>query len=230
MDINSRVVKDQLLKPLYEKLLNDDIVKVRGFKTVELMNATCRFYAEDKCTLNIDGIFKTSLDYILKETEWYESQNPHNGFIKQHAQIWSTACDENGMTNSNYGYLMFSPQNGYQFKNVVKTLKEDPMSRRAIAYYTNPWMHYQGGNDHVCTMYVSYTVRNSRLDAIVSMRSNDVRFGLIGADLEWQRHMLSSIASEIGVSVGHIHWHAASLHLYERHFDQLKRIFEGEES
>lgn len=228
--MNSQIVKSELLRPLYTKLKHSDFVEVRGNKTVEILNATACFDGSKSGIINIDNIFKTSESYVEHEMKWYNSQNVNNEYIKQHAQIWSTACDENGMTNSNYGFLMFSPQNGYQFKNVVKELKRDPNSRRAVAYYTNPWMHYQGGNDHVCTMYVSYTVRNNKLDCIVSMRSNDARFGLIGADLEWQRYMLVKLGNEIGMEPGYIHWHAASLHLYERHFKQLEQIFEGEQN
>lgn len=225
LNVNSEILYEGPLKLLHDKLVNKDFVEVRGFKTVELLNATITFDGTQTGIVNIKDIFKTSEKYIEHETKWYESQNPHNAYIKQYAQIWSTASDKNGMTNSNYGFLMFSPQNGYQFDNVVKELKKDKHSRRAIAYYTNPFMHYVGGNDHVCTMYVSYTVRNDKLHAIVSMRSNDIRFGLIGADLEWQRYILNDIANETGLEVGDIHWHAASLHLYERHFDQLTEIY-----
>jgi len=226
--MNSEILINGPLKELYLKLKAGDIVEVRGNKTVELLNATITFDGNSSGIITINDKFKTSTDYIKHETTWYESQNPHNGYIKQYAQIWSTASDDNGMTNSNYGFLMFSPQNGYQFDNVVKELRRDMYSRRAVAYYTNPFMHYVGGNDHVCTMYVSYTVRDNKLQAIVSMRSNDIRFGLIGADLEWQRHMLHKIADKLGLEVGNIHWHAASLHLYERHFEQLIEIFEGD--
>lgn len=225
MNVNSEILYEGPLKQLYNKLIDNDIIEVRGHKTVELLNATITFDGSETGIINIKDIFKTSENYIEHETIWYESQNPHNEYIKQYAQIWSTASDDKGMTNSNYGFLMFSPQNGYQFENVVKELKIDKFSRRAVAYYTNPFMHYVGGNDHVCTMYVSYTVRDDKLQAIVSMRSNDIRFGLIGADLEWQRYMLNKIANEVGLDVGDIHWHAASLHLYERHFEQLKEIY-----
>ena len=228
MNKNSNILYNGPLKKLYEQLMRNDIVEVRGNKTVELLNTTITFDGNETGIINIKDIFKTSENYIEHETQWYYSQNPNNEYIKQYAQIWSTASDVNGMTNSNYGFLMFSPQNGYQFDNVCKELERDKYSRRAIAYYTNPFMHYIGGNDHVCTMYVSYTVRDDKLQAIVSMRSNDIRFGLIGADLEWQRVMLHSIAKEVGLEVGDIHWHAVSLHLYDRHFEQLIKIYEGE--
>ena len=227
MTVNSLIIKHEILEPLWLKLVKRDFVEVGGNKTIELMNFKCTFATDDDGIINIDDIFKTSTDYVEKEMKWYLSQNPNGREIAKHAQIWSTASDENLMTNSNYGYLMFSPQNGYQFKNVVETLKKDHKSRRAVAYYTNPMMHFTGGNDHVCTMYVAYTERDGRLNAYVSMRSNDVRFGLIGADLAWQIYMLKKVAAETGIEPGVVNWHAVSLHLYSRHFSQLEKIIEG---
>lgn len=229
MKTNSRILFDGPLLKLYDKLKAKSIVKIRDLKTVELLNETIEFDANSSGIINIKDIFKTSEKYIRAEQDWYYSQNPNNRDIKEHAQIWSTASDKHGMTNSNYGFLMFSPQNGYQFDNVVKELKRDVHSRRAVAYYTNPFMHYVGGNDHVCTMYVSYTVRDGLLHAFVSMRSNDIRFGLIGADLDWQIHMLTRVRNALGniYELGSVHWHAVSLHLYEKHFDKLIEIYEG---
>ncbi len=226
MNQNSRIIKEEILNPLYHNLMVGDTVDVRGEKTVELLNKTVTF-SSDTGIIDIDGIFKTSEKYIEHEMDWYMSQNPNAIDIAEHAKMWMTSSDANMMTNSNYGFLIFSPQNGYQYDNVVKTLKEDPQSRRAVMYYTNPFMHYVGGNDHVCTMYVAYTVRGGKLHAFVNMRSNDVRFGMIGADLEWQIWVLKSVAKHLDVEPGNVHWSAVSLHLYQRHFKQLQEICNG---
>lgn len=227
MTRNSEIIKEEILRPLYHKLMAGDIVEVRGEKTVELLNHTVTL-SSDNGIVDIYNIFKTSEEYVKHEMEWYLSQNPNAIDIIEHAQMWMTSSDINMMTNSNYGYLMFSPQNGYQLDNVIKTLKEDKYSRRAVAYYTNPFMHYVGGNDHICTIYVAYTVRNDELHAFVSMRSNDVRFGMIGADLAWQIWMLEQISKAVGYKAGNVYWHAVSLHLYQRHFKGLVEIIEGE--
>jgi thymidylate synthase len=226
MNNNSRILYGGFLLELYRRLSAGKIVEVRGSKTVEIINATESFDATEDGLINIKDIFVTSKEYIDKEMEWYLSQNPNVSEIKKHAKIWEGVSDENDMANSNYGFLVFSPQNGNQFKNVVKELKKDPHSRRACIYYTNPMMHYVGGNDHVCTVYVSYSVRDGKLSSCVSMRSNDVRFGLIGADLAWQIYVLRAICKETGYEPGNVNWHSASLHIYERHFKGLRDIFE----
>lgn len=205
-------------------------VPVNGFKTsntVELINQTLVFDANECCEIHI-GNFKPSLTYVEEEMDWYLSQSLDVSKIGKTAKIWAQIADENAKINSNYGYLMFSAQNGSQFNNVVKELQAGPKdTRKAVAYYTNPYMHYLGGNDHICTMYVSYLFRDDKLNAVVSMRSNDIRYGLIGADLLWQQFMLKKIAGKTAREVGNIYWHAASLHLYDRHFNDLDKLFGG---
>lgn len=225
MTNNSKVLFDGPLKALHKKLVDGDIIEVRGHKTVELVNDTTIFCGKGDGIIDINKDFSTSEKYVHHEKIWYDSQSPNNEYIKEYASIWSTSSDDKGMTNSNYGFLLYSPQNGNQYLNVVKELKRDPFSRRAVAYYTNPFMHYVGGNDHVCTMYVSYIIRDNRVHAVVSMRSNDIRFGLIGADLDWQITILNRLAADLDIEVGNVHWHAVSLHLYERHFDKLLKLY-----
>ena len=224
MNKNSEIIYSEILVPLHDKLINNDTVIVRGSETVELLNKTLTFTSEESGLIDIAGIFVTSPDYVNAEFAWYDSMEPNITKISNHAKMWGMVCDDNGMVNSNYGYLIGSPQNGYQYKNVLAELKKDPNSRRAVMYYANPMIHYTGGKDHVCTLYVSYTIRNNKLHAFVSMRSSDVRFGIIGADLAWQIRILKSLAGDLGVKAGDVHWHAVSLHLYDRHFSQLEQI------
>jgi len=225
MNKNSKIIYDEVLTPMLELLNRGDTVEVRGSLTVELLNKTLTFTSEEDGVIDINGVFKTSPKYLDAEFDWYDSMEPHIDKISDHAKMWGDVCDDRGMVNSNYGYLIGSPQNGYQYDNVLRTLQSDPASRRAVMYYANPMMHYTGGKDHVCTLYVSYTMRNNKLHAFVSMRSSDIRFGIIGADLAWQIRVLRKLAHDLGAKPGDVHWHAVSLHLYHRHFDQLKRIF-----
>ena len=204
------------------------------YKELIGVNATMVFWGkyrdEQQGRINIYDIFKTKEEYIKKELEWYHSQSLDAKCIGQHAKIWLKCCDENHKINSNYGFLMFSAQNGYQFKNVIKELTKDSTSRRAVAYYANPFIHYTGGKDYICTIAVQYLLRNSRVDAIVYMRSNDIIYGLIGADLYWQNEVLRLVCDLLTLHYqrtiypGDIHWMAGSLHIYERHLDKLEKF------
>lgn len=221
---------------LYDLWHSCDLLGESPNRYTELIgvNATMVFWGkyrdEQQGRINLYDIFKTKEEYINKELEWYMSQSLDSKWIGQHAKIWLDCADSNGKINSNYGYLLFSGQNGYQFYNVIKELAEHKDSRRAVAYYTNPFIHYVGGKDYICTIAVQYLLRNNRVDAVVYMRSNDIVYGLIGADLFWQNEVLRYVCDSLTVKLerkiypGDIHWMAGSLHIYERHLDKLEKF------
>jgi len=220
MNLNNKAVANTINK-LKAKFEREEFVIVRGQKTVELLNWTGTFNTVGNGFITLPG-FSTSEKYVNAELAWYDSASAKADFISNFAQLWGDISDDRNFVNSNYGQLIYSPQNCYQFDNVVKALKGDQQSRRAVMVYCPPHIHYTGGNDYVCTMYTSYTIRDNELNAFVSMRSCDLRFGLVGADLAWQIHVLKELADKLGVKPNRVHWHAVSLHLYERHFEALK--------
>ena len=217
---------EEILRVLHEfKRLYEakQFVMVRGLKTVELLNATMCFNTKDDGIITLPN-FSTKPEYVKAELDWYESASTKADFISNFASLWSNISDDRNFVNSNYGYLIYSPQNCNQYANVVAELKRDSQSRRAIMVYCPNHIHYTGGNDYVCTMYVSYTERAGQLHAFVSMRSSDLRFGVVGADLAWQIFVLKQLAKELNMEPGYVHWHAVSLHLYERHFSVLENL------
>jgi thymidylate synthase len=139
--------------------------------------------------------------------------------------IWKAVADKDGFINSNYGWCIYSEENGSQFKNVVEQLKANPDSRRATMIYNRPSMHQDynknGMSDFMCTNAVQYLVRDGHVNALVYMRSNDAVFGYKN-DFAWQKHVLDQVAEETGIPAGTIYWNVASLHVYERHFELVK--------
>lgn len=178
-------------------------------------------------TADTGSIFgKPNREYIERELEWYLSQSLNvqdiPGIVPK---IWLNVSDENYNINSNYGYLIYSKENCSQYERVLTELSMNHDSRRGTMIYTRPSMHYDcvknGMNDFICTNAVSYFIRDGKLHATVQMRSNDVIFGYPN-DYAWQYEVLTSLAYDLSVDRGNITWQAASLHVYERHFDKIK--------
>lgn len=190
-----------------------------GVKTIEMVAA--QFIANEPC---IFGTLDTS--YIARELDWYKSQSLNVNDIPGGApKVWKDVADESGFINSNYGWCIYSGENGNQYENVVNELRQNPNSRRAIMIYTRPHMHYDykflGMNDFMCTNTVQYMIRNDKLHAIVSMRSNDVVYGYKN-DFAWQEYVALQLCDELGIELGAIVWNVGSLHIYERHFHLIK--------
>ena len=200
-------------------------------KTVEIQNA---HFLVDKDWI----IREPNYDYAKREIEWYESQSL---FVKdipgQTPKIWELCADKDCKINSNYGWCVFSKENGNQFDYCVKRLLDDPHTREACMIYTRPSMQVDctanGMHDFMCTYATQVFLNEVRddakvyqLDYSVFMRSNDAVFGYT-LDAIWAMHVQSKLVDELnrqGLNVikGDIIWNAGSLHVYERHFKFLK--------
>lgn len=197
------------------KASGEHVTDKTGCKMIEVIGAT--FIADE------DAIFGTvNRDYAAREIEWYKSMSLNVHDIPGGAPVaWVACATPNGEINSNYGYLIWSPENHDQYSNVLAELRRSPESRRAEMVYTRPsiWKDYNrsGMSDFICTDSVQYFVRNGELVADVRMRSNDVLYGYKN-DKVWQDYVHKQLASDLGVKVGPMIWHAGSLHVYEKHW------------
>lgn len=211
--------------------------KRRG-NTLEFRNAVLIFDPKEKY-IDYGDSRPSSRIYIENELDWYLSQDlsikGHKGI--ENNPIWKECATENeGKVNSNYGYIVFNKELGNsQFKFAVDKLIEDKQSRQSVIIYNKPEMHIMHNDniharrDFTCTMHTQHFVEeDNSLTYIVNMRSNDAVFGLQN-DYAWHRYvyfqMLEALShTNMNIKVGKIIWNAGSLHVYERHFDLLKKI------
>jgi len=197
-----------------------------GVKTIEILNAC--FIADE------EALFGTvNQEYVARELEWYRSMSLNVEDIPGGPPaIWKQVADKNGIINSNYGWCIYSEENGYQFTKVVEELSKSPLSRRAIMIYTRPSMHVEynlnGMSDFMCTNTVQYYIRNGQLHASVYMRSNDAIFGYKN-DYAWQRFVQQELLDAVNrkcntvYALGNLYWNVGSLHIYERHFELVEK-------
>lgn len=197
--------------------------KIADNGTFEILNAS--FIANEK---SIFG--KLNKEYINTEIKWYFSKSRHINDIKGKIPlIWKQIASKYGKINSNYGWCIFSDKNFNQFDKAISALKSDKNSRQSSMIYIRPSMHEDakrdGMNDFMCTYAVQLIIRENTLHYMVFMRSNDAVFGYKN-DRFWHNLVfdMSLIRLEKdypGLKKGNLHWNAASLHIYQRHFDLI---------
>ena len=222
---------EDIKNELVRKYKNNDfrILYNGEVKTVEIQNA---HFICDKDWI----VRKPNYEYAQKEIEWYKSQSLFVDDIPGKTPvIWEQCADKEGKINSNYGWCIWSNENGNQYRYCLNTLLKDIHSRQAVMLYTRPSMQKEanenGRHDFMCT-YSTQVFLNDigdnkyKLDYTVFMRSNDSVFGY-NSDILWHRHVQSKMVDELkrydrDVVAGDIIWNAASLHVYERHFKYLE--------
>ena len=198
-------------------------------KTVEIQNA---HFLADKDWI----IREPNYDYAKREIEWYESQSLYVKDIPGDVpKIWQACADKDGKINSNYGWCIFSDENGSQYDHCLNRLLDDHNTREACMIYTRPSMqtdcNNNGMHDFMCTystqVFLNEVSDNKyKLDYTVFMRSNDAVYGFCN-DIIWAKHVRDKLVDDLnshGLTVfpGKIIWNAGSLHVYERHFKYLE--------
>jgi len=185
-----------------------------GVKVIELIGVN--FVADE------DHIFgKPNHDYIARELKWYLSQSLNVNDIENTPKIWKNVADKAGFINSNYGWCIFSKENGYQYNNCLNELRINRSSRRGAMIYNRPemWVDYNkyGRSDFMCTYAVQFLIRNEILWSLVYMRSNDAIFGYKN-DYAWHKYVSDMLAFDLNIENKKIIWNAGSLHIYEKQF------------
>ena len=209
---------------LIQKYKNQEfVIDKTGVKTIELIG--------ESFVVDEDWIIRPpNYEYIEREIQWYESQSLYVEDIPgQTPAIWKQVADKNGKINSNYGYLIWSEENGRQYDNVLNELKKNPNSRRASMIYNRPTMHSDyckdGMSDFVCTYANDFLIRDGKLISHYLMRSNCAIFGA-NNDFAWARYVQQKLAHDLDVAVGDLIWTASSLHVYEYHFCHIEKLIQ----
>jgi thymidylate synthase len=207
---------------LIQKYKDQDFVTDKtGVKTIELIGES--FIANEDWIIR-----KPNYEYIKRELEWYKSQSLYVDDIPGGTPvIWNQVASNLGEINSNYGYLIWHEENYNQYDNVLKELKTNPNSRRAVMIYNRPQMHEDykrdGMSDFVCTYANTFLIRDGKLISHYLMRSNDSVFGY-NNDVHWAMHVQKKLADDLQVEVGDLIWTATNLHVYERHFTFIEEL------
>jgi len=191
--------------------------------TIEIINTS--FIADESC------IFGTLNEaYAEAELNWYLSESLNVDDIPgKTPKIWKNISSDKNEINSNYGWCIFSDKNKNQFLSAVNCLFKDKYSRQAAMIYNRPSMHVDSKkdnmNDFMCTYSTQLLIRKNKLEYIVYMRSNDAVYGYKN-DKHWHDYVHKAAFNMLktfynNLEIGQMYWNAASLHVYERHFELI---------
>jgi len=106
-----------------------------------------------------------------------------------------------------------------QLVDVYKKLLSDPDTRQAVAFIGNPEFDnseytLNKGKDIACNLNIKFKIRQGKLDINVDNRSNDLHWGVFGANLCQFSTIQELMASWLEVGVGEYFQSTDSLHIY----------------
>lgn len=119
----------------------------------------------------------------------------------------------------------YGPRIRPQMDNVIRRLREDPASRRAVVTIWDPLRdgNTEGMSNYPCTTELQFMVREGKVDCHTTMRANDVWHGL-AYDAFVFNQLQRTVANVLRRPVGVYYHHATSLHVYEKQWDEAGKL------
>lgn len=143
---------------------------------------------------------------------------PLTRYVKQMA-----AYSDDGVTlNAAYGHRWRREFGFDQLDTIVHELIKDPDCRRQVLQIWSPKDLGKNGKDLACNTQAYFTIaQDGRLDMTVTNRSNDLVWGMLGANCVHFSLLLEYMAVRIGVGVGRYHHFTNNLHAYDATINDL---------
>lgn len=136
---------------------------------------------------------------------------------------------DNGLTfNGAYGWRWRRHFNRDQIIGVVEELRSNPKSRRCVIAMWDAWEDHPAAQtkDLPCNTQLMFRVNQERLDMTVVNRSNDMIWGLYGANAVHMSFLMEFIASAVGVPMGKMYTLSNNAHVYPLMVD-LSKLMDG---
>ena len=146
----------------------------------------------------------------------------HVGWLKDFNANIASYAEENGKIQGAYGHRWRKHFGRDQIMWVVRELQRDSNSRQAVIGMYDPAQDYHSEwKDRPCNTHIYFRRVNCALDMTVCNRSNDVVWGMAGANIVHMTMLQQLIAEALNWPVGNYHVMTNNLHIYERHWDLL---------
>lgn len=153
--------------------------------------------------------------FHLFEALWIIAGRDDVAFPSQFCNQLKAYSDNGATFHGAYGYRLRN-HGGDQVRRVIELLRGDPESRRAVLQlWSAPADLGKESKDLPCNTMLYLKVRDGALHLTVCNRSNDIVWGLYGANAVQFSMLQEYLAAQLGVAIGPLTTISDSFHLYE---------------
>lgn len=171
--------------------------------------------------------------FHLMEALWMLAGRNDTAFVKQFNSNIASYSDDGTSFNAAYGFRWASHFGYDQLERAAEMLRANPDDRRVVlAMWDGRQDLGSSSKDIPCNTQVMFRVVNGGLDMTTTNRSNDLVWGLMGANFVHLSIMHEWMAAAVGLPLGPAggpqcgRWYHMSnnLHVYERHFKLIAGV------
>lgn len=168
--------------------------------------------------------------FHVMEAMWMLAGRNDVESVSKYARQIAEYSDDGVTLNGAYGYRWRNHFEHDQIDWVIKHLKAQPNSRRAVLGMWDPMEDPpaidHGSSDVPCNTHAYFRVNQGRLNMTVCCRSNDIVWGCYGTNAVHMSYLMEYVACALGVMVGRYYQFSNNWHMYERHYWLLKTTTE----
>lgn len=161
---------------------------------------------------------RSTIVSCLGELAWYLSGSDDEDAIAYYVPQYRRYAVDGKLLGA-YGPRLFGGESGGQVSRIISLLSSRPDTRQAVIQIFHHDDLASELLDLPCTCTLQFFVRESRLDLVVTMRSNDAFVGLTH-DLFAFTMIQELVAASLGLELGTYSHFVGSLHLYSSDRDR----------
>lgn len=193
--------------------------KPRGMEVSEIISGHYKVPMPAYLNLSSRGV---NVPFMFAEAAWIISGSNRLSDIKPFMKGYAKFSDDQVFLRGAYGPKVVD-QLGY----VVDAIEKDNDTRQAVI---NIWRERPGqSKDIPCTISMQFLLRNKMLQAVVTMRSQDIVLGFTYDVFTFSMvaNAVRLLLAERGIDceLGSLYVNAGSMHLYKQHYDKARNEF-----
>ncbi len=226
--IHARNVHDALPMGLDLLAVEGKEMKSRAGDVIELLSPVTTTYSSplERC------IFYQERDwspfFFFMESLWMLAGRNDVEWLLPYNKRMAEYSDDGKKFHGAYGYRWRYHWSFDQLEKTIKHLEKNPDSRRAVITMWDPSydliVDETVGKDYPCNTQVYFWIRNEQLHMTVTNRSNDIIWGLYGANAVHFSFLQEYMAGKLGLEVGLYHHVSNNFHAYKDVFEKYKCI------
>lgn len=161
--------------------------------------------------------------FHLLEAVWMLAGRNDVDFVTRFNSNMASFSDDGSTFNAAYGHRWRYHFGFDQLEKVIDMLSADPNDRRTVITMWDPADLNKITKDVACNLQIMPRIIDGALEFTTTNRSNDLIWGLCGANAVHLSFLQEWMAGALGLRVGSWNHLTNNLHIYEHHWDLARR-------
>lgn len=165
--------------------------------------------------------------FHIMEVVWMLAGDNRVEWLKQFNSNIEKYADD-GVIHGAYGRRWYyHPTCFYQLPKVIEKLRSDKETRQAVLAMWEPDSDLTANvKDRPCNTHIYFRIMSGKLNMMVCNRSNDLVWGMFGANIVHMTYLQEFVAGALGLEVGRYSVATNNLHFYPDVYPNADTIWE----